>query len=218
MWRIIAVLIVSSAALTSGLAQIGNRPVPEGLPMYEFFPHPDTPEGYFALTAFKGGPPVGLDYANYLIDQDGFLLWCKRLPDQFTFDLDYHPEHNRFTYVFSDLNEITYRVLNDQLEMIEEIEVEEPFLGDIHDFEILENGNYLIGNFRDTIMDLSVYTFNGVQGSASTTVFFLTLREFDPNLNVVWEWRSIDHVMIDEFYDFYAYNPDGMDFTHYNAL
>ncbi|MEO1438747.1 MAG: arylsulfotransferase family protein, partial [Bacteroidota bacterium] len=111
-----------------------------------------------------------------------------------------------------------YRVLNDDLEMIEEITVEAPYWADIHDFEILSNGNYLMGFLRDTIMDLSAYTFNGVQGSATTTVLFLALREFDSNLNVVWEWRAIDHISIDEFYDFFSYNPDGMDFTHFNAL
>ena len=39
-----------------------------------------------------------------------------------------------------------------------------------HEFQILSNGNIIYTAYIDSIMDLSAYTFNGDQGSATTNV------------------------------------------------
>ena len=65
---------------------------------------------------------------------------------------------------------------------------------DIHEIQLLPNGNYLIGaqvNYPG--VDTSAYG-----GSASSTVTGIQIQEQTPDGDVVWTWSSQDHIGLEE--------------------
>ncbi|MEM6726236.1 MAG: hypothetical protein AAF598_19485, partial [Bacteroidota bacterium] len=164
--RFITLLLSSLLVATLGFGQIGNRPVPPNLPKFEFYPNEDTPAGYFSLAPFKFGAQTGFLSGTYLLDQDGFLVWYTNVAGANAVDFKYNNIFDRFTYMLVDNQSYhtDYIVLDNQFARIDSFPLPEPYIDDVHDFEILSNGNYMVGCYQDTIMELSGIMINGQPG------------------------------------------------------
>lgn len=86
---------------------------------------------------------------------------------------------------------------------------------DIHDIQVLDNGNYLIGLSDEYTANTSAYG-----GTADSQVSGLKLEEVKPNGKVVWEWSSRDHIDLAEtgrWWDFVESLGEPYDIVHWNA-
>lgn len=202
-------------------AQYNNRPVPPELFTYEFTIYSQV-EGYYFCAPLKLGiSPLNPNYKSpcpTILDSAGYVVWYLKNNGTNNNDLKYHPDHSKFSFYRSSAGTTTYFILDNNLLAIDSITNVNGTTSDAHEFQILSNGNYLIGAIKDSIMDLSAYTFNGTQGGVNTTVEAYVIQEFDPSHNLVFEWNSLHHIHPSETYDFYGYNVNGFDYCHGNSI
>ncbi len=102
------------------------------------------------------------------------------------------------------------------------------FNTDVHDLQLLPNGNVLVGAYvpRPGTLDLSAYGGPSTNGTLSDAVF----QEVTPEGSVVWSWSSEDHIDPSEtperWRDSWVYAlpgelPDGrqvFDYVHWNSI
>jgi hypothetical protein len=211
-----AVLIVCLSTLVS-YSQNFNRPVPNGLPEYEFQRYDTTDLNSYYLSApylHNGGSS---SYTSMmLMDQDGYLVWWTGSNKKF-FDFKYHPNHNVLSYTQRNGATMWHYVMNTSFEVIDSITAPQGY-GDVHEFQIFPNGNYCFLGVTDTVVDLSNMMFNGSPGSATTHLNNLIIWEFTSNHDLVMRWSSAEHIPADAFIDFYNYNPNAFDYLHGNAI
>lgn len=86
---------------------------------------------------------------------------------------------------------------------------------EVHDIQLLDNGNYLIGLDQQYTADTSAFG-----GSADSEVRGLKLEEVKPNGKVVWQWSSRDHIGLAEtgrWWDLVNRLGQPYDVVHWNA-
>jgi hypothetical protein len=135
--------------------------------------------------------------------------------------LNYHPDHNLYSLIRMTGQADFYRlVLDTSFNVIDSIASGTAYSLDMHDFQILDNGNLMVVNKVDSAIDLSAFNFyGGIQGSDSTICAGFVLREFDAAHNVVFEWNSLDHIHPTEAIDStYGYIPLSFDCAHGNSV
>ena len=198
-------------------AQNFNRPVPQGIPAYEFQRYDTTDlNSYYTCAPFIHNGGTSVYKALMVLDQNGYLAWWTASNRTF-FDFKYHPDHNLYTYTHRKQGTIWHYVLNNSFEVVDSITVPQGYT-DIHEFQIFPNGNYCFLGVNDTIVDLSGYDFNGNSGSATTHLADLVIWEFTPNHDLVLHWRAAEHLPIDTWVDDYPYNPNSFDYLHGNSI
>jgi hypothetical protein len=208
--------------LTSMLwGQTFNRPVPAALFKYTFTSHTPLPVYYFTCPVDLATIPSDPDFkaaTPTLLDSDGYITWYLANNNNQCTDFNFFEGHNKYSFSKRTSGQVYYYVLDLNFNIIDSITNTNSTDPDIHEFQILPNGNYLIGALKDTVMDLSAYTFNGIQGSITTNVNAYVIQEFDPAHNLVFEWNSIDYIFPTETYDAYGYNAANFDYCHGNAI
>ncbi len=203
------------------ISQNYNRPVPPALFPFEFISHSPTTGYYFTVPLKLFSDVNDPDFKSpcpTILNSDGYVTWYLDNEAGNNGDFKYFPNDSVLTFTRSQIGDAWYFIMDLDLNIIDSITNVNGTTGDGHEFLILSNGNYLIGAADTTIMDLSAYTFNGTQGSTTTTVKSYVLQEFDSNHNLVFEWNSIDHIFPTETYDIYGYNVNGFDYAHGNAI
>lgn len=204
------------------MAQNFNRPVPDGLTEYEFQITDSVDLGYYLFTplSIQNGGQNDYDYSAVILDKDGYLTWYWRNESRTFVDFNYSPDHNLFTVTnLQFVSALRRYVLDENMELVDSIIGGIPGDHDTHDFQILDNGNYLVVGSKDSTMDLSAYSFNGVQGSATTWCKGFTIFELDAMGNILFAWNSNDHMHPSEFIDTtYNYNVNNFDYAHGNSV
>jgi hypothetical protein len=201
--------------------QTFNRPVPDELFKYNFTSHTPLPAYYFACPVDLATIPSDPDYkpaTPTLLDAEGYVTWYLSPNNGQCSDFNFFEQQGVYTYSKRSGGNCYYYILDLNFNVIDSITNANQTHPDTHEFQILSNGNYLIGGTKDTVMDLSAYTFNGVQGSATTNVNAYVIQEFDPAHNLVFEWNSIDYIFPTETYDVYGYNAANFDYCHGNSI
>lgn len=199
-----------------------NRPVPPTLYPYEFTINSNTPGYYLTVPAKQGLTPANPNFLSTpqtILDGNGYVVWYYD-NQMVNADFKYYPEHSLFSYTNAVGPALTmYYILDMDLNIIDSITNTPNYQPEGHEFQILSNGNYIFAAEKDTVMDLSAYTFDGITGGVNTTVESFVLQEFDPSHNLVFEWSSIDHIFPTEGYpQNYGYNVNAFDYAHGNAI
>jgi hypothetical protein len=87
---------------------------------------------------------------------------------------------------------------------------------DIHDIQLLPNGNYLIGSQVQYDADTTAFG-----GSAAAPVIGIEIQELTPEGRLVWHWDSRDHIGLAEtgrWWDSHNLDDEPYDIVHWNAL
>lgn len=206
----------------TAFGQNHNRPAPFETFPYEFQTAGNSVPGYFISAMFKinvlPSDPNYISPYPVIYDENGYIAWYAKPSVRNASDFKYLPEANLFSYgTVEQGQDRKFIVLDGNLNRIDTLNT----IGhaeDMHDFQRAANGNWLLSvRFMDT-MDLSAYTFDGVQGSAQTIIRGYGVQEIDPNGNLIFEWNSNDHMHPTETYDFYGYNANDFDYCHGNAI
>jgi hypothetical protein len=85
---------------------------------------------------------------------------------------------------------------------------------DIHDLQILSNGNYLLMSYDPQPVDMSQIVPGG---NPNAIVTGLIVQELDPDRNVVFQWRSWDHFQITDA-NHLDLTDSLIDYVHGNAV
>ncbi|GAB5416853.1 MAG: hypothetical protein Crog4KO_17200 [Crocinitomicaceae bacterium] len=215
---LLIVILVSSY----GFAQNYNRPIPSETFPYEFQNSGTGLEGFYLTTNFKVNVPQSNPnfIAPYpaIYDETGYIAWYSKPNVINCTDFKYYADEDLYSYsVVESGPEVKFVILDGNLNRIDTLNVQ-IHEEDIHDLQRAANGNWLLGaKFMDT-MDLSAYSFDGVQGNSQTVIRGFGVQEIDANGNVVFEWNSNDFMHPSETYDFYGYNANDFDYCHGNAI
>jgi hypothetical protein len=133
-------------------------------------------------------------------------------------DFNYFSLHKSYTS-FSIKDEIwSYNVFDSSFHLVDTIYNSRSVICDAHEFQILANGNYLIGGRRLDTADLSSNMIDGIQASAKTTIRGYVIEEFDSAHNLIFQWNSNDYINPLDGYAEYGYNPSDYNYCHGNAI
>lgn len=214
-----ALILCCTATL---VAQNFNRPYPPQFFPYEFVQFQTTYQGYYLTVPSLFGTPV--NHPNYkpaqpaILDENGYLAWYWGANSANRVDFKYFPEMNLFGIARYSPSVATYTTLNSNFQLVDSFTNTPDVRPDIHEFIFLSNGNYLVGALKDSIMDLSAYTFNGVPGGNAVPCEGYLIQEFDAAHNLVFQWNSHAYIHPTEGYEAFGYNPNHYDYCHGNSL
>jgi len=108
--------------------------------------------------------------------------------------------------MIQNFNVIEY-ILDTTFTIIDSVQMQNGYLADFHEFQILPNGHYLLLNYENNYIDMSK-VING--GNPNAKVIGTVIQELDNNKNCVFQWRSLDHIPIPDTKD----NPLNTSFEH----
>jgi len=200
-----------------GYSQSPNRPIPTDFYPYTFEQQDTGYTGYYFFCPYDWGI-FHTDVKVGMLDKDGYLAWWAA-PDYTSLDFKWLPNRNQFSLIGRKNGfDVAYFYLDTAFTQVDSVAAQLPRFPDTHEFITLDNGNRMILVYEDTVMDLSNYTFNGNPGIVNETVKGMGIQEFDPQGNLIWEWRSLDHIHPSEFIDNYLYNPNFFDYAHANSI
>ncbi len=84
-------------------------------------------------------------------------------------------------------------ILDSNYNVIDTVQMKNEYLADIHEFQILPNGNYMMIAYEGVPVDMSKVIKGG---NPNAVVVGTVFQELDINKNCVFQWRSLDHIPI----------------------
>jgi arylsulfotransferase ASST len=177
------------------------RCLPNSFPTYTFTRYGPVSPKYFAVS--RGDKQYGMIFdnhgvpiwwiraptSNFRVLSDGTLLWL------------YSPSHQ---FEIHRLNGDLVRVLRP---------VGQP--ADGHDLQFVPNGDHLVGSdVKQSHVDTSAYG-----GSSDATVINTELQQVSPGRQLVWDWKSQDHISLAETGRNWPLAVNGRyDILHWNSI
>lgn len=106
-----------------------------------------------------------------------------------------------------------FDVLDSNYSVIDKYSAANGYYTDPHEFILLRDGHAFLIASDILIYDMTVYD---PQGSEECAVTGSIIQEFDEDKNLVFEWRSFDHIMPDQSNQ--DLSLDNLDYIHTNSL
>jgi hypothetical protein len=146
-----------------------------------------------------------------ILDGQGKLVYYKSMGDELgAFDFKVQPNGMLSYY---DQAQSVFVVMDSHYDVIDTYQAGNGYTADLHDLQLLPNGNALLMAYDAQSIDMSQIVQGGKPDAKVTG---LIIQELDPSKNVIFEWRSWDHFsMYDSTSDLTA---DSVDLVHGNAL
>jgi hypothetical protein len=178
----------------------------------------DTAPGYIFIAPERGGPSQG---GPMIVDDRGQVVWFRPVRDESTFARDLKVQNYRGEPVltwwegFLGGQHNEYVILDSSYRELTRFRAGNGYSGDHHEFLITPQDTALIMIYDPVRQDLS-----SVGGLTSDVVWQGIVQEIDIETGeVLFEWRSLDHVGLDETY---AEPPNdalpGIDYFHINSI
>jgi hypothetical protein len=226
--RLILLTFLFSIYLSTGNSQSINRPFPEGNGQpYEFYSYNTNNKGFYLCSPFflpiGNFNPADIFSNLYIIDNNGYIFWYQQLNQQIAVDFKYNNLSNNFSYSLSSLipsSQAKFIELTNTFNISDTI-LPVNALTDNHDYMRIKNKGYLLSARKDSIMDLSPFSFGGVQGKINSNLIGYVVQELDSNKNLVFEWNSNDYIHPTEMNDGYANqyaDSANFDYAHGNSI
>ncbi|TAL67317.1 MAG: T9SS type A sorting domain-containing protein [Bacteroidetes bacterium] len=99
--------------------------------------------------------------------------------------------------MIQNFNVINY-ILDSSFTIIDSVQMQNGYLADFHEFQMLPNGHYLLISYDNNYIDMS-RVIEG--GNPNAKVIGTVIQELDNNKNCVFQWRSLDHYPITDSRD-----------------
>jgi len=185
--------------------------VPQDIPHYMVTPtSPDPGEGDIFVAPFYWTKAKVGSYLLILNDQ-GQLIYYQSVADALD-AWDFKEQPNGLLSYY-DQNNSTFYLMNSHYQIVDSYRAGDGYSADLHDLQILPNGNALLMIYDAETVDMSELVQGG---KTNATVTGLVVQELDPSKNVIFEWRSWDHF---SFFDSTASLTDqNIDLIHGNSL
>lgn len=185
---------------TPGSSQLANPPIPSKPPRSAFPNFLTVPQDipHFTLT---GTTSVGdlfvapfywteSTVGSYLLilNPAGQLVYYRSAADALD-AWDFKLQPNGMLSYYDQKHSVIY-LMNSHYQTVAEYQAGNGYSADLHDFQILPNGNALLLIYDAESVDMSKIVLGGRRDA---TVTGLIIQEVDPSHNVIFEWRSWDH-------------------------
>lgn len=148
-----------------------------------------------------------------IVDNQGEPVYYKGLPPN-AFATDFKKQPNGWL-TYYDLSVFKFLIMDSTYAFIDTIAAGNGYPTDNHELRILPNGHALLMIYDRQTVDMTAYG-----GLADATVVGLVVQELDTNKNVVFQWRSWDHLdtipYTDSDVDLTVSTP--IDYVHGNAI
>ncbi len=211
---------------TPGSGELSAPPVPPYPPRSAFpnfltvpqdIPHftvtttaPNPEEGYIFVAPFYWTRAKIGSYLLILNDQ-GQLVYYQSVADALD-AWDFKEQPNGLLSYY-DQKSSTFYLMNSHYQVADTYQAGDGYFADLHDLQILPNGNALLMSYDAETIDMSKIVEGG---KTNATVTGLIIQELDPSKNVIFEWRSWDHF---SFFDSTSSLTDqNIDLVHGNSL
>lgn len=182
--------------------------------------------GYFFIGPRSLNPNDAYPTSLMLLDSLGELIWYAPIAEDST-----APYFNFVVYDFKPLGDgllsfwrpkftgDKFFLLDSTFSIVDSVSCLGRPRTDEHDIVRMDNGHHLVICADDTIADLSgLNTTTGATGSIAGLVAVQAIQEVDLNGNVAYEWRTMDHLPIEDSDTAFFNNPNYLDHTHLNSL
>jgi len=185
-----------------------NDGLPEDFPPITVNMSNNPSEGFIFLAPRKLAVPRG-----YLIimDNNAIPIFYQRF--RYTI-LDFKVQMNGLLSWGDGMKE-HYYLLDSSYQIIDSIRTGNGYTTNLHDFQIMPNGHYLLVAYdpQPVRMDTIV-----AGGDPSAIVIGFIVQELDLNKNVVFQWRSWDHYQITDATEDIDLTQHTIDYVHGNAV
>lgn len=206
--KITFILTVTIMLLSSNGFQTIAEELPAGFPQITVFNKSNPAPGYMFFNSFQFGNPL----ANYNIITDSagnVYKYHKPLPAGFDFKMH---SMGKFSYampiaIASQYQQgpflvqnyyVQFVVTDTNFKILDQVQMQNGYLADLHEFVILPNGHYLMMAYYEVPMDMSLI----VPGGDPNAVMVATiLQELDKDKNCIFEWNSLNHMALTDTYD-----------------
>ncbi len=162
--------------------------LPQDIPHYTIAQAaPDSAEGdIFVAPFYWTGSRIG----SYLLilTQQGQLVYYQSMAADFA-GFDFKVQPNGMISYFSQ-HDSKFYLMDSHYRIAESYKAEDGYTADLHDLQILPNGDALLMIYDTETVDMSRVVPGGQKNAAVTG---LVIQEQDPSKNVIFEWRSWDH-------------------------
>ncbi len=202
-------------------AQNFNRPVPDRFAEYEFMKYDSSYHGQYFIAPFYPKKISGYDPSLGILDEDGYLLWYHQLSEGALTNFKYHPANHLFSFTFTLTADYGYSIVMDTYFNIVDTVFQINWVSlDNHEFQVLENGNYLLSGRTDSVVDLSAHKLKGAWGSDTTHIRGFVIQELAPHTHeLLFQWNSNDHIdPLLSYEKVYNYNRANFDYCHGNTI
>ena len=117
-------------------------------------------------------------------------------------------------FVYNNVKTSNYYMFDTDLNFIDSFYCGNGYETDQHDLQFLDNGHFVLMSYDPVIIDMSKIVQGG---DTNCSVLGLVIQELDNNKNVIFQWRSWDHLEITEATHENMTAPK-LDYVHGNSL
>ena len=194
MKKLLQVIVVCLFGCFAGTESHGQE-LPDDFPTFTTIKTGETGEGHIFLSVSTDVEGIG--YYVIMIDDDGQPFQYKKLGhDDYSYDFKVQP--NGLVSYAQFLSHLSYTgggdcihmVLDEAMEAVDSFQLENGYIAEAHDFQLLPNGHVLAFGYYLTEMDLSDVVDGGYPNALVSGGI---VQELDQDKQVVWQWRSWDH-------------------------
>ncbi len=146
-----------------------------------------------------------------ILNGQGQIVYYQSVADDLA-AFDFKVQPNGLISYFSQ-KDSTFYLMDSHYRVVDSYQAGDGYAADLHDLQILPDGNALIMSYDSETVDMSKVVPNG---KTNATVTGLIIQELDPSKNVIFEWRSWDHFAFDESTS--SLTDQNIDLVHGNAL
>ena len=155
------------------------------------------------------GNDAGTTYLM-ILDNNAYPVFYRKMP-YWTWDFKKQP-NGYLSYIVEDTP--YFMVMDSTYAVIDSFRAQNGYFTDEHDFQMLDNGHILIAAFDYQTVDMSQIIPGG---NEEAIVIGYVIQELDSNKNVVFQWRTWDHVQITEATHM-SFGGRILDYVHGNTL
>ena len=118
-------------------------------------------------------------------------------------------------FTFFDLPTHRFYAINSSCAIVDTFYTRNGYVTDIHELRLLPNGHALIQAYDNEIIRMDTVVEGG---NPNATVTGLIVQEIDADKNVVFQWRSWDHLKITDATEDISMTSSYIDYVHGNAI
>jgi hypothetical protein len=167
-------------------------------------------EGYIFVAPFYWTKTTVGSYLLILNGQGQIVYYRSVADDLAAFDFKKQPNG---LLSYWDQASSTFHLLDNHYQLVDTYQAGNGYVADLHDLQLLPNGNALLLAYDTETVDMSTIVPGGKEDAAVTG---LVIQELDPSKNVIWEWRSWDHIAFTDSTS--NLTEQEIDLVHGNAL
>jgi hypothetical protein len=168
-----------------------------------------TAPGYIFLSTFNWHEATPSSLLLIVDDAGEPVFYQRSTPLKTT--MDFSKQSNGYL-TYYDSADRRYHVLDSSYAEVDSYTAGNGYTIDPHEFQMLPNGNVVLMSYAPLTMDLTAYG-----GQANATVIELVIQELNPQHDVVFQWRSSEHIPVSDT-TVSLLGPGPIDYFHGNAI